>query len=54
MTRIIEAIAYVMEKPTARRRRLAKEHAARRARRIARERAQETRQDSRNPYPFHV
>ena len=54
MTRIIEAIAYVMEKPAARRMRLAKEHAQRKAQRIARERAQETRQDSRNPYPFHV
>lgn len=54
MQRIIETITYVMEKPAARRMRLAKEHAARRAQRIARERAQETRQEGRNPYPFHV
>lgn len=54
MQRIIETITYVIEKPAARRMRLAKEHAARRAQRIARERAQETRQDRRNPYPFHV
>ncbi len=54
MQRIIEAIAYAMEKPAARRMRLAKEHAARRAQRIAREQAQETRRDGRNPYPFHV
>ena len=54
MQRIIETITYVMEKPAARRMRLAKEHAQRKAQRIARERAQETRRDGRNPYPFHV
>ena len=54
MQRIIETITYVMEKPAARRMRLAKEHAQRKAKRIAREQAQETRQDGRNPYPFHV
>lgn len=54
MQRIIEAIAYVIEKPAARRARLSREHAQRKAQRIARERARETRQDGRNPYPFHV
>ena len=61
MQRIIETITYVMEKPAARRMRLAKEHAQRKAQRIARERAQETRREraqetrrDRNPYPFHV
>lgn len=54
MTRIIETFAYMLEKPAARRLRLSAQHAQRKAKRIARERAQETRQDSRNPYPFHV
>ena len=61
MQRIIETITYVMEKPAARRMRLAKEHAQRKAQRTARERAQETRREraqetrrDRNPYPFHV
>ena len=54
MQRIIEAVAYVMEKPAARRSRLSAQHAQRKAQRIARERAQETRRDGRNPYPFHV
>lgn len=54
MQRIIETIAYVIEKPAARRARLSAQHAQRKAQRIAREQAQETRQDRRNPYPFHV
>lgn len=54
MQRIIEAIAYAMEKPAARRARLSAQHAQRKAKRIAREQAQETRQGGRNPYPFHV
>lgn len=54
MQRIIEAIAYAMEKPAARRARLSAQHAQRKAQRIARQRARETRQDGRNPYPFHV
>ena len=54
MARIIETLAYLLEKPAARRARLSREHAQRKAKRIAREQAQETRRDSRNPYPFHV
>ena len=54
MQRIFAAVAYIMEKPAARRARLSAQHAQRKAQRIARERARETRQDGRNPYPFHV
>lgn len=54
MQRIVEAVAYVMEKPAARRARLSAQHAQRKAQRIAQERAQETRRDNKNPYPFHV
>ena len=54
MARIIETLAYMLEKPAARRARLSAQHAQRKAQRIARERARETRRDSRNPYPFHV
>lgn len=54
MQRIFETIAYAMEKPAARRARLSAQHAQRKAQRIARERARQTRQDGRNPYPFHV
>ena len=54
MQRIIETITYLMEKPAARRARLSAQHAQRKAQRVAQERARETRQDRRNPYPFHV
>ena len=55
MQRIIEAITYAIEKPAARRARLSAQHAQRKAREAyAAEQAHETRQDGRNPYPFHV
>ena len=50
---IIKTMIRALEKPAARRARLSREHAQRKAKRIAREQAQETRQDARAPYPFH-
>ena len=62
MLRIIEAVAYVIEKPATRQARLSAQHAQRKAQRMQREATQreeqriarETRQGGRNPYPFHV
>ena len=59
---IIKTMIRALEKPAARRARLSREHAQRKAQRMQREATQReeqriargTRQGGRNPYPFHV
>jgi len=51
---MIKTIIQWLEPQGMKQSRLPREHAQRKAIRKARERARETRQDGRNPYPFHV